>query len=217
MTLVEGTAATYARIHPGPVFHTMDHYVLDVRDPAGGAAYFTVYSIGHMPEVGTGHIAFLRVRTEQGETPVDVTLAEDPAAGRRMQSRLRKLVATTDTSRGIGTDLESEPLVATFERLPWVDGRAGYRVRTDDLVIEAEWSDGEEPIFVAAPRPSFHDGRDIVGTMIAFWAARLTVDGNAIAGEPYADEWWHRRLGRPFSSCHMSLGDTSMEPADGWW
>ncbi len=78
-----------ARIHPGIVHHTMDHYVMDLRDPTSDAAtYFTVYSIGYMPEVGTGYVGFLRVHGGDGRPSVDVTFAEDPELGRLMQKRL---------------------------------------------------------------------------------------------------------------------------------
>lgn len=207
-----------ARIHPGSIHHTMDHYVMDLRDPKSEAAlYFTVYSLAYMPEVGTGKMGFLRIRDASGQSRVDIAFAEDPDAGRRMQRRLQRIVATSDTSRGIGTDLESEPVVASFERRPFADGTAGYAVTTADMRIEGEWSKADEPMFVAAPRGSFHETRDITGTMIAFWAARLTIDGVPAAGEPYADDWWFGRLGRRFSSCHLSLGDTAMEPAGAWW
>lgn len=207
-----------ARIHPGPILHTMDHYVMDLRDPRSEAAvYFTVYSLAYMPEVGTGKMGFLRVRDASGETSVDIAFAEEREAGRRMQKRLQRIVATSDTSRGIGTDLESEPILASFERRPFAGGSAGYVVTTADMRIEGVWSGADEPMFVAAPRGSFHETRDITGTMVAFWAAQLTIDGVVAAGEPYADDWWFERLGRKFSSCHFSLGDTAMEPAGDWW
>jgi hypothetical protein len=76
----------------------------------------------------------------------------------------------------------------------------------------------DEPVYIAAPRGSFHHARDITGTMIACWDAELLVNGDRAAGVPYADEWWELRLGRPFSACHLSLGDTSVEPAPpDWW
>jgi hypothetical protein len=130
-----------ARIHPGTVRHVMDHYVMDLRDPgSGAAAYLTVYSLAWMPEVGTGQLALLHVRDADGRDTIDVTLAEDPEAGRRMQARLKRLIATSDTSRGIGTDLDAEPIPATFERLPIQDGRFTYRIRADGLAVDATWS-----------------------------------------------------------------------------
>ena len=47
---------------------------------------------------------------------------------------------------------------------------------------------------------------------------RLRIDGDRIPGEPWHDPLWEPRVGRPFSSTHVALAESSLEPAGpAWW
>lgn len=216
----------HAGVHPGRILQCFDHFVIDLRGPGRIASYFTVYAVEYSPELGTGHVAFLRVRGETLADDVDLTLTDAPGMARRMQARLRKLVATVDVSRGSGsaTELDQEPLLARFERLPWTADGVGWRIERVEVagggapVIEADWHAGEPPIWTAAMAGTFTEERDILGMLAGFGGATLSVDGRAAPGEPYHDPWWQPRLGRPFSSCHVALAEASLTPAgSAWW
>jgi hypothetical protein len=214
-----------AAIHPGRVLQCFDHFVADLRgdDGADGpGAYFTVYAVEYSPELGTGHVAFLRVRGAgaAGSTDdLDLTLTDNPALAHNMQARLRRMLVSTDMSRGIGTRLDQEPIPARFQRLPWTAAGVGWQIDGDGVGphIEARWTDGEAPIWTAAPAGTFTDERDILGMLAGFGRATVEIDGRAVPGEPFADPWWETRLGRQFSSCHVALAEASLEPGGGWW
>src|SRR3954467_8496688 len=108
-------------IHPGRILWCFDHFVIDLRADDGSAAYFTVYAVEYSPQLGTGHVAFLRMRDARGFDR-DLTFTDSPELATRMQARLRGMeTARVDMSRGIGTSLTQEPTSATFQRHPWTD------------------------------------------------------------------------------------------------
>ena len=205
-----------AAIHPGRILQCFDHFVIDLRGP-DSAAYFTVYAVEYSPDLGTGHVAFLRTRAHDG-TERDLTLTDTPDMARRMQARLLAMLQTKDMSRGIGTSLEQEPIEAVFHRGPWTENGVSWRIHTiDNSEIDARWEQPEPPIWTAAPAGTFTDERDIVGMLAGFGAADLRIDGVPVPGAPWPDPWWEGRLGRPFSSTHVALAESSMTPGGGWW
>jgi hypothetical protein len=206
-----------APVHPGRVLQCFDHFVIDLRAEGSAAAYFTVYAVEYSPELGTGQVAFLRTRDAAGRE-LDLTLTDAPDMASRMQARLRRLMATVDVSRGIGTSLEQAAVAATFHRHPWTADGVGWTIRAEGgLTIEARWLEPEEPIWTAAVAGTFTPERDILGMLAAFGSAHLRVDGDVVPGSPWQDPWWERRLGRPFSSTHVALGESSLTPAGSWW
>ena len=80
----------------------------------------------------------------------------------------------------------------------------------------ADGANGEPPIRTAAPAGTFTDERDILCMLAAFGGASVTIDDRPAPGEPFADPWWAARLSRAFSSCHVALGEASLEPGRGW-
>jgi len=211
-----------AAIHPGRVLQCFDHFVADLRGDDGAAVYFTVYAVEYSPELGTGHVAFLRVRgsrSAESTGDLDLTLTDNATLARNMQARLRRMLVETDMSRGIGTRLDQDAIPARFQRLPWTAAGVGWQIDGEDagLHIEAHWADGEAPIWTAAPAGTFTEERDILGMLAGFGEASVTIDGRAAAGRPYTDPWWESRLGRAFSSCHVALAEASLEPGGSWW
>ncbi len=208
-----------AAIHPGRVLQCFDHFVVDLRGDGRAATYFTVYAVEYSPELGTGHVAFLRARGDRVADDLDLTLTDAPEMAVRMQARLRAMTATLDMSRGIGTSLEQTPLLASFRRLPWTDAGVGWRIEAaaGGPTIEADWTAGEPPIWTAAMAGTFTPERDILGMLAGFDRVRVAVDGQVLPGRPYHDPWWESRVGRPFSSCHVALAEASLTPAGPWW
>ena len=216
-------AGRAAPVHPGRIIQCFDHFVIDLRGEGREATYFTVYAVEFSPELGTGHVAFVRVRgvDPSGGDDLALTLTDAPDLARRMQARLRRMLATVDMSRGGGdaAELDQEPILARFERRPWTEDGVGWRIEAEDgRRIEAEWRSGSPPVWVAAAAGTFADERDILGMMAGFDAASVRVDGQAAPGRPYHDPWWEPRIGAPFSSCHVALAEASLTPAgSGWW
>ena len=203
-------------MHTGSILQCFDHFVIDLHAGDGAGTYFTVYAVEYSPELGTGHVAFLRTRDADGRE-LDLTLTDAPDMAARMQARLRRLMATVDVSRGIGTSLEQVAVEATFHRHPWTAEGVGWTIRAGGRLIEARWQQPEEPIWTAAVAGTFTPERDILGMLAGFGAAHLRVDDDVIPGAPWLDPWWERRLGRPFSSTHVALGESSLTPAGSWW
>jgi hypothetical protein len=211
-----------APVHPGRIIQCFDHFVIDLRGEGRETTYFTVYAVEYSPELGTGHVAFLRVRgPDAGAEDVDLALTDTPETARRMQARLLGMLGRVDMSRGSGDarELEVEPTAARFERLPWTEDGVGWIVETGDgRRIEASWRAGAAPVWVAAMEGTFTEGRDILGVMAGFDAATVLVNGRPTPGRPYQDPWWEPRIGGPFSSCHVALAESSLTPAgSGWW
>lgn len=126
-----------AALHPGRILQSFDHFVIDLRGEGRAATYFTVYAVEYSPELGTGHVAFLRVHGSTRADDLELTLTDAPEMALRRQARLRHMLATVDMSRGIGTKLDQAPASAAFERLPWTKEGVGWRVTplADDVPV----------------------------------------------------------------------------------
>jgi hypothetical protein len=196
-----------AEIHPGEVIHSMDHLVLDLAAPDGSIAYFTIYSLGLMRDVGTGLVALLRVSTPAGV--LDRCFGETIGLAARMQRRLRMIRSDGGSAPAVG--VENTPVQASIRRLSTFGQGEQWLVESTDHTISASWSAAEVPFWVSAPAPIFHPERDYVTTMISYRRAELVVDGAVIEGSPYPHSGWEERLGRPFSSCHVALAETAIE------
>ncbi|CAN5857170.1 hypothetical protein BH23ACT5_BH23ACT5_00740 [soil metagenome] len=196
-----------AEIHRGEVAHSMDHLVLDLATPDGAIAYFTIYSLGLMRDVGAGRVALLRVSTP--DTLHDWCFGETVDLAERMQARLRGIRSEGGSAPAIGTD--HPPFQATISRLPTSGQDEQWLVESAEHTISASWSAAEPAFWLSAAAPAFHPTRDYVTTMISYRRAHLVVDGQPIAGEPYDHDVWGQRLGRTLSSCHVALAETAVE------
>src|SRR3954454_10623064 len=142
-----------AIIHPGAVIHYWDHVVITLREDAVGAASaagaagaadapaaaagpsnatanetgsLSLYAITYSPTLGAGHVAIV----EAGD--LAATFTDDPGLGDRQQARL---VGMGDARAA----LRRPPILATFERLPYGADGFGYRLSSEEHVIEARW------------------------------------------------------------------------------
>lgn len=194
-------------IHPGTVIHVMDHLVLDLATPDGAIAYFTIYSLALMRDVGPGRVALLRVSTPDGE--LDRCFGETIGLAARMQHRLRSIRSKGGAVPGVG--VEPAPQRATVRRLTSSSHGEHWMVQSDDHVISASWSEPDPAFSLSAPAPAFHPTNDYLTTMVSYRRAELVVDGTTVTGEPYPHEQWQQRLDRPFSSCHVALAETAIE------
>lgn len=185
----------------------MDHLVLDLASPDGTDAYFTIYSVGLMRDVGAGRVALLRVRTSEGV--LDRCVGETIGLAARMQRRLRHMGGSGVSVPAVGAD--HAPAQASIKRMPTSGRGEHWVVESAEHSISASWSVPDPALFVSAPAPAFHPTRDYVTTLISYRRAELWVDGTRIEGEPYEHTGWAERLGRPFSSCHVALAETAIE------
>lgn len=194
-------------IHPGEVIHSMDHLVLDLASPEGTFAYFTIYSLGMMRDVGAGRVALLRVSTPGGV--LDRCFGETIGLAARMQRRLRDIQSRGGAAPMVGID--HAPVQATIQRIPTSEQGVQWIVESADHSISASWSAAEPAIWLSAPAPAFHPARDYTTVMVGYRQAELVVDGQSVNGDPYPHPEWEHRLRRPFSSCHAALSETAVE------
>ena len=99
-----------ARVHPGPVVHVWDHFVIGLRSADGQVSLLSLYAIAWSPELGGGQVCLLD--QPDGRRLV---IADPIVVGERMQARLgamgferpggRVPVAHGAFSRRTGSDL----------------------------------------------------------------------------------------------------------------
>lgn len=194
-------------IHPGNVVHAMDHLVLDLNTSGGATAYFTIYSLALMRSVGAGRVALLQIPTPDGV--LERCFGETIGLAVRMQRRLRSIRSQGGAIPEIGT--QRAPQQAAIMRSTTSTPGEHWLVHSGDHVISASWSDPEPAIWLSAPAPEFHPELDYFTTLVSYQSAELVVDGTTVSGDPYNHDVWQRRLGRPFSSCHVALAETAVE------
>ena len=51
--------------------------------------------------------------------------------------------------------------------------------------------------------------------MVGAPRAHLVVDGDEVPGEPFEDDVWTPKLGRPLSSAHGAFAEVRVEPVSG--
>ena len=200
-----------ASTHPGTVIHYWDHLVIALRDDEAAetaeTGFLSLYAITYSPTLGPGHVAIVEVEGAPGGSLV-ATFTDDEGLGRRQQDRLR---AMGDRRAA----LSGPPVLARFERLPFRDGAFGFTIRADHTTVEARWEDLDEPVWVDGQGGGFSDREDIWTILVGATRARLTVNGAAIRGRPWADEVWRPILGRSLSSAHGAFGEIRVEPVSG--
>ena len=194
-------------IHDGEIVHSMDHFVLDLKTPENTNAYFTIYSLGMMRDVGTGLVALLRIETADGV--IDGCYGETIGLAARMQRRLRTKGAKEDGTPVAG--MASTPIRATIRRAPTSQQGEHWTVETAEHTVVASWSHPEPAFWLSAPAPEFHATHDYSTAMISYREAELVVDGKTVDGSPFPHEVWEQRLQRPFSSCHAALSEIAIE------
>lgn len=194
-----------AVIHPGAVIHCWDHLVITLRDADGTeTAMVSLYAIAYSASLGAGHVAVVEIPGTPGG-PLVATLTDDLALGARQQARL---VAMGDPRAAIRV----QPTEARFERVPYGSGGFGFRVRTDDRLVEASWIDPDPPFWTDGQGGGFSDREDIWAMFVGAPRARVAVDGVAAPGAPFDDDQWRPRLGRSLSSAHGAFAEVRVEP-----
>ena len=199
-----------ARIHPGAVICDWDHMVITLRD--GGSSgpetgFLSLYAITYSASLGAGHVALFEVPAAP-EGRRAMTLSDSDGLGRRMQARLRSM----------GFDrpcLAGAPVVARFEREPFVGGGFGFRILADDLDIRARWEEASPPFWFDGQGGAFSQDEDIWAMMVGARRASLTVNGVTAPGEPFDDDVWVLKLGRSLSSAHAAFAEIRVQPVSG--
>ena len=196
-----------AAIHAGAVRHVWDHCVITLRDEDGRrTAFLSLYAIAYSATLGAGHVALLRVDDPPGA--LDLVLTDAPEVGRRMQQRLAAM-----GHRDV--DLRRPPTEATFLRRPAGPDGLGFVIDWPSHTVEARWVDPDPPFWMLAPAPDLTDDEDIWSVFLEARRASVTIDGRAVAGEPFSDDAWVPKVGRALSSAHAALSEVRVTPVRG--
>lgn len=197
-----------AYIHPGAAIHCWDHLVIVLRDGPYGTetGFMSLYAITYSASLGAGHVALVEAPSVGGGFVA--TLTDDLGLGRRQQARL---IGMGDPRAA----LRRPPIEASFERIAYWAGGFGFRLATDDHVIEAHWYETDPPFWVDGQNGGFHDSEDIWALMVGARRARLIVDGVETPGQPFEDEAWTPKLGRTLSSAHGAFAEVRIQPVSG--
>ena len=194
--------------HPGAVIHYWDHLVITLRDGPGGpeTGFLSLYAITYSASLGAGHVALVEVPS--AGAGLTGTFSDDLGVGGRQQARLRAM----------GDDraaLREPPVLARFERVPYDADGFGFRIVSADHAIEARWETPDPPFWVDGQNGGFTDREDIWALMVGAPRAHLVVDGMEVPGEPFEDDVWTPKLGRPLSSAHGAFAEVRVEPVSG--
>jgi hypothetical protein len=198
-----------ATTHPGAVIHYWDHLVITLRDgPAGPeTGFLSLYAITYSASLGAGHVALAEIPSV-GAGGLAATFSDDLGLGERQQARLRAMGDERPA-------LRQPPILARFERLPYdIDG-FGFRIVSADHTIEARWETPDPPFWVDGQSGGFTVREDIWALMVGAPRAHLVVDGREVPGEPFEDDVWTPKLGRPLSSAHGAFAEVRVEPVSG--
>jgi hypothetical protein len=188
-----------AAIHSGAVRHCWDHFVITLRDDAGRpSAFLSLYAITYSAQLGAGNVALLRVDDPAGS--VNAILTDAPEVAARMT---RRLVGMDHRE----VDLRSAPIPAIFVRQPFGTGGLGFAISWEAHALEARWIEPATPFWMIAPAPDLTPDEDIWALFVEARRASLTVDGRAVVGEPFRDDVWIAKVGRPLSSAHAALSE----------
>lgn len=197
-----------AIIHKGAVIHCWDHLVITLRDSSGReTAFLSLYAIAYSKSLGAGHVALLEV-PDAPAGPIVATLTDDVGLGHRQQERLRAM----GDERMIRT---GPPRLAQFEREAYGAGGFGFRIQTEsgDIgPIHARWDDPDPPFWVDGQGGAFSPTEDIWAMFVGARRGSLTVGRVRVPGDPFDDEVWVPKLGRPLSSAHGAFAEVRVEP-----
>jgi len=184
-------------VHPGPVSHVWDHFVLDFKNDAGQLVYLSLYAIALSPTVGAANVALLGYDAGSGRH--DLLLGDDVSAALNMRERLRSMGYKR-------SPLDLEPAEARFQRSA-PHGRLAWRIETRDHDFAATWSDLRKPFEYVAPAPLLVADEDITTVFVEAGHGRLEVDGTSVEGDALPDEYWRPKVGRPLLACHVALAE----------
>lgn len=198
-----------ARVHPGEVLQSFDHYVMDLRDEGNGSTYFSLYAVKYSPRLGGGHVAFLRSTSKDG-THTDHTLTDTASMARRMRKRLKAMASTLN-------DYDRVPVNAGFVQRPFANGSVGWSIKSENLSITAYWRQQRQAVWVQAKAGTLAADRDVLTVFVDFKVARLVINRRLARGRIYWPTALKSRVGRSFTSAHVYLGETSLTPAGNWW
>jgi hypothetical protein len=183
-------------IHPGPVIHLWDHFVLDF-ETEGGFAYLSIYAIALSPSIGPANIALLAY--DLGDGRRDMVIGDDVSAARRMQERLRSM-------RYARSSLDVEPGAARFVRSA-DQHHFRWRIDWESHTAVATWSELRTPFQLLTPAPQLVADEDITTVFVEAGHAKLEVDGASIEADALPDEYWLSKVGRPLLACHAALAE----------
>ena len=100
------------------------------------------------------------------------------------------------------------PIVkGNFERSGDIRSNPKWRIETDSVIVEMEWTNLEPAVVIDRPLKS---GAVTAITSVLFFstAATMKVNGKLVIGNPFMREDWYRAIGRSGSSCCFALAET---------
>ncbi len=196
-----------AAIHPGAVLHGWDHFVITLRDDTGRrSAFLSLYAITYSATLGAGQVAFLRV--DDPAASLNVVVSDAPEVAARMKERLARMGHTE-------VDLRGPSVEALFTRHHVGPSGFGFAINWQAHTVEARWIEPSAPFWMMAPAPDLRADEDIWALFVEAHRASMTVDGRPVVGEPFPDDVWVSKLGRPLSSAHVALSEVRVRPVSG--
>ncbi len=126
------------------------------------------------------------------------------------QSGPPRLVFSHYRFRWSAEDSARAPRAGTVTAGPIRAGEFRERLTAGTLTIDVEVADLAPPVMASGPAPRL-PSRDIVSVLIEARAARASLDGQPIAGEPFSNEAWVPWLGRPLRSAVLAVGEVLVD------
>jgi hypothetical protein len=199
----EAGVAGLAAVLPGRLALVADHLVLALRSGATQerpSFVLSWYGVEYAAAAPAGNLAFVRAPgIDGGERILTDSAGLDRALRGRLQPRSWPFAHHPGPAEA-----------ATFSRSGVRDGTVEARIEAPGLKVEVSWRELGEPI-VATGRVGADPPWDSSTVLIeaAAWAA--SVNGQAMAGEPFANEVWIGWFGRPLSSALVAFAEVFRE------
>ena len=195
--------AAQALTLPGRLALVADHMVLALRtSPADHEPTFVLswYGVEYAANAPGGNLGFIRAAgVDGGEIILTDSPGLDRALRRRLQPRSWPFRDTPEVARA-----------ATFARSGIRDGAVDARIEGPGLVVEVSWRALGEPI-VANGRVGADPPWDSSTVLIEAGGWSASVNGLAVAGEPFPNDVWIGWFGRPLSSALVAFAEVFRE------
>lgn len=182
-------------VNQGRLEWSGEHWVNDLNDPDTGkrAGRVSLFHTRFSP-VGEGTVAVVDIPGEAGFTGICVD-------NRRLVDHLSSFMRKP-------LDFQDNVAEANFTKSGHIGENPSWSMETDDLRIEAHWSDVKPPVIAELWAPFFREEKDVFSLLFFADRGRISINGREVRGEVFQKDIWKPSIGGMRPSCVIAIGET---------